>query len=90
MMQTMRLETAAFEPFFPRVSIGRCEEDRRIYQAILSILYTSRRRMQGIRIGIFQLERMLEVPEKFLEFTSGISRKKVGFRELKMGLCNNR
>jgi len=46
-----------------------CEEDRRIYQAILSILYTSRRRDAGNPgIGIFQLERMLEVPEKFLEF----------------------
>jgi curved DNA-binding protein CbpA len=46
-----------------------CDGDRRIYQAILSILYTSRRRDAGNPgIGIFQLERMLDVPEKYLEF----------------------
>jgi len=46
-----------------------CEEDRRIYQAILSILYTSRRRdAENAGIGVFQMERMLEVPEKYLEF----------------------
>jgi curved DNA-binding protein CbpA len=55
---------------FPRESPSEgCEEDRRICQAILSILYTSRRRDAGNPgIGVFQLERMLEVPEKYLEF----------------------
>jgi curved DNA-binding protein len=46
-----------------------CEEDRRIYQAILSILYASRRRDAGNPgVGIFQMEKMLEVPDRYLEF----------------------
>jgi curved DNA-binding protein len=55
---------------FPRESPseGR-EEDRRIYQAILSILYASRRRdAENPGVGVFQMEKMLEVPEKYLEF----------------------
>ncbi len=55
---------------FPRESPseGR-EEDQRIYQAILSILYTSRRRdAENPGVGVFQMEKMLEVPEKYLEF----------------------
>jgi curved DNA-binding protein len=45
------------------------EEDRRIYQAILSMLYTARRRdAENPGVGIFQLEKLLGVPEKYLEF----------------------
>ena len=45
------------------------EEDRRIYQAILSMLYTARRRdADNPGVGIFQLEKLLGVPEKYLEF----------------------
>jgi curved DNA-binding protein len=45
------------------------EEDRRIYRAILSMLYTARRRdAESPGVGIFQLEKLLGVPEKYLEF----------------------
>ena len=45
------------------------EEDQRIYQAILSILYTAKRR-DGANpgVGVFQLEKLIAVPEKYLEF----------------------
>ena len=45
------------------------EEDRRIYQAILSILYNARRRdADKPAVGVVQLEKLLGVPEKHLEF----------------------
>ncbi len=48
---------------------GGGEEDQKIYQAILSILYKARRRDgDNPGVGIFQLEKMLGVPEKYLEF----------------------
>jgi curved DNA-binding protein CbpA len=45
------------------------DEDRRIYQAVLSILYTTRRRdANSAAVGVAHLEKMLGVPEKHLEF----------------------
>jgi curved DNA-binding protein len=45
------------------------EEDQRIYQSILSILYTARKRDgDNPGVGVFQLEKLLDVPEKHLEF----------------------
>jgi curved DNA-binding protein len=45
------------------------EEDRRIYQAILSILYTARRQdANNAAVGVVHLEKTLGVPEKHLEF----------------------
>lgn len=45
------------------------DEDRRIYQAVLSILYTARRRdANNAAVGVVHLEKMLSVPEKHLEF----------------------
>ena len=45
------------------------EEDREIYQAILSMLYTARRRDAGnAGVGIFQLEKLLGLSEKHLDF----------------------
>jgi curved DNA-binding protein len=53
------------------------EEDRRIYQAILSILYNARRRdADNPGVGIFQLEKLLDVPEKYLEFHAWYLREK--------------
>jgi curved DNA-binding protein CbpA len=48
---------------------GRAGEDQRIYQTVLSILYNARRR-DGDKpgVGVFQLEKLLDVPEKYLEF----------------------
>jgi curved DNA-binding protein CbpA len=45
------------------------DEDQRIYQAVLSILYTARRREANhAAVGVVYLEKMLGVPEKHLEF----------------------
>jgi curved DNA-binding protein len=45
------------------------DEDRRIYLAVLSILYTARRRdANNAAVGVVHLEKMLGVPEKHLEF----------------------
>jgi len=45
------------------------DEDRRIYLAVLSILYTARRRdANNSAVGVVHLEKMLGVPEKHLEF----------------------
>jgi len=48
---------------------GRAVEDQGIYQTVLSILYNARRR-DGDKpgVGVFQLEKLLDVPEKYLEF----------------------
>jgi len=45
------------------------EEDQRIYRTVLSILYNARRR-DGDKpgVGALQLEKLLDVPEKYLEF----------------------
>jgi curved DNA-binding protein len=55
--------------FFQGSPSEGAEEDQRIYQTILSILYTAKRR-DGANpgVGVFQLERLIAVPEKYLEF----------------------
>jgi curved DNA-binding protein len=45
------------------------DEDKRIYQAVLSILYKARRRdAEKSAVGVVQLEKLLDVPEKHLAF----------------------
>jgi len=45
------------------------EDDEKIYQSILLLLYLARRRDAGnAGVGIVELERKLGVPEKYLEF----------------------
>jgi curved DNA-binding protein len=45
------------------------EEDKRIYQAVLAILYKARRRdAEKSAIGVVELEKLLGVPEKHLSF----------------------
>jgi curved DNA-binding protein len=55
--------------FFQNLPSDGAEEDQRIYQTVLSILYNARRR-DGDKpgVGVFQLEKLLDVPEKHLEF----------------------
>jgi curved DNA-binding protein len=55
--------------FFSDSPSGGAEEDQRIYQAILSVLYTVRRR-DGAKpgVGVYQLEKLIDVPENYLEF----------------------
>jgi curved DNA-binding protein CbpA len=62
------------------------EEDRKIYQAILSMLYTTRRRDAGnAGIGIFQMEKLLGVPEKYLEFHIWYLREKGWIQRVENG-----
>jgi len=62
------------------------EEDRKIYQAILSILYTARRRDAGnAGVGTFQMEKLLEVPEKYLEFHIWYLREKGWIQRVENG-----
>ena len=45
------------------------DEDKKIYQGILSLLFTARKRdASRAAVGIVELERLLGVPEKHLEF----------------------
>jgi curved DNA-binding protein len=62
------------------------EEDRKIYQAILSMLYTARRRDAGnAGVGIFQMEKLLGVPEKYLEFHIWYLREKGWIQRVENG-----
>jgi len=62
------------------------EEDRKIYQAILSMLYTARRRDAGnAGVGTFQMEKLLEVPEKYLEFHIWYLREKGWIQRVENG-----
>ena len=62
------------------------EEDRKIYQAILSMLYTARRRDAGnAGVGIFQMEKLLGVPEKNLEFHIWYLREKGWIQRVENG-----
>jgi curved DNA-binding protein len=62
------------------------EEDRKIYRAILSMLYTARRRDAGnAGVGTFQMEKLLEVPEKYLEFHIWYLREKGWIQRVENG-----
>jgi curved DNA-binding protein len=62
------------------------EEDGKIYQAILSMLYTARRRdAENAGVGIFQMEKLLEVPEKYLEFHIWYLREKGWIQRVENG-----
>jgi curved DNA-binding protein len=62
------------------------EEDRKIYQAILSMLYIARRRDAGnAGVGIFQMEKLLGVPEKYLEFHIWYLREKGWIQRVENG-----
>ena len=62
------------------------EEDRKIYQAILSMLYTARRRDPGnAGVGIYQMEKLLGVPEKYLEFHIWYLREKGWIQRVENG-----
>jgi len=63
-----------------------CEEDRKIYEAILSMLYASRRRDAGNPgVGVFQMEKMLGAPEKYLEFHIWYLREKGWIQRVENG-----
>jgi len=62
------------------------DEDRKIYQAILSMLYTARRRDAGnAGVGTYQMEKLLGVPEKYLEFHIWYLREKGWIQRVENG-----
>jgi curved DNA-binding protein CbpA len=72
---------------FPHAALSEgTEDDRKIYQAILSMLYTARRRDAGnAGVGIFQMEKLLGVPEKYLEFHIWYLREKGWIQRVENG-----
>jgi curved DNA-binding protein len=72
--------------FSPASPSEGAEEDRKIYQAILAMLYTARRRDAGnAGVGIFQMEKLLGVPEKYLEFHIWYLREKGWIQRVENG-----
>jgi curved DNA-binding protein len=72
--------------FSPASPSEGSEEDRRIYQAILSMLYTARRRDAGnAGVGTFQMEKLLGVTEKYLEFHIWYLREKGWIQRVENG-----
>ncbi len=72
---------------FPHAAPSKgTEDDRKIYQAILSMLYTARRRDAGnAGVGVFQMEKLLGVPEKYLEFHIWYLREKGWIQRVENG-----
>lgn len=63
------------------------EGDKRIFDGVLSVLYTSKRRDAGRGgIGIVQLERLLACPSKHLEFHIWYLREKGWIERLENGM----
>ena len=61
-------------------------EDRKIFQAILSMLYAARRRdAEKAGVGVYQLEKLLGVPEKHLEFHLWYLREKGWIQRVESG-----
>ena len=72
-------------PASPLPSEG-AEEDRRIYQAILSVLYIVRRRdPEKPGVGIWDLERQLGLPENTLAFHIWFLREKGWIQRIETG-----
>lgn len=72
--------------FFSDSPSGEAEEDQKIYQAILSMLYTARRRDgDNPGLGVFQMEKLLDVPEKYLEFHIWYLREKGWIQRVENG-----
>ncbi len=63
------VNTQEWSQLFQASPSGGAEEDKRIYQAVLSILYRARRvDADKAAIGVIQMEQLLGVPEKHLAF----------------------
>jgi curved DNA-binding protein len=58
-----------WKAFSEKLSDNDCENDKHIRTSILSVLYVERRQnVSNSGIGLWQLEKLLEWPEKILEF----------------------
>ena len=67
-------------------AMGTPEEDRRIFNGVLSILYAARRRNpESGGLGILQLEGMLGVPREHLEFPLWVLKKRGWIETLDTG-----
>ena len=62
------------------------ETDRRVYEGIFSILYTAcRRDALNPGVGVVHLEKLLGCAKSNWSFIFGISRKKAGYNDSRMG-----
>ena len=58
-----------WKAFSENISDNECENDKHIRKSILSLLYVERRQnVSNSGIGVWHLEKLLEWPEKILEF----------------------
>ena len=72
--------------FFNGTSSDAAEDDKKTYQAILSILYMARRRdAENAGIGIYQLEKLLGLTEKHLDFHIWYLREKGWIQRVESG-----
>jgi curved DNA-binding protein len=79
-------KTQQWRSFMNSIPHDGAEGDRRIYQAILSILYLARRRdAENAGVGIFQLEKLLGLSENHLNFHIWYLREKGWIQRIENG-----
>jgi curved DNA-binding protein CbpA len=77
---------ARWEIFRLGTTLGSPEDDKRIFNGVLSILYAARRRdPESGGLGILQLEGMLGVPREHLEFPLWVLKKRGWIETLDTG-----
>ena len=75
-----------FELFDQDAEYGGFKTDKQIQQSILSLLYQARRRdAQNSGMGAFEMEKLLTVPEKHLEFHIWYLKEKIWIRIMDNG-----
>lgn len=81
-----RGRTTQWQIFGQETALGSPEEDRRIFNGVLSLLYTARRRdPETGGLGILHLEGMLGVPREHLEFPLWVLKKRGWIEILETG-----
>jgi curved DNA-binding protein len=79
-------KTQQWRLFMNSIPHDGAEGDRKIYQAILSILYLARRRdAENAGVGIFQLEKLLGLAENHLNFHIWYLREKGWIQRVENG-----
>lgn len=81
-----RARNEQWQIFRQGTALGSPEEDRRIFNGVLTILYVARRRdPEAGGLGILQLEGMLGVPREHLEFPLWVLKKRGWIETLDTG-----
>ncbi len=64
-----KIKSERWTTFFSTITAGDADEDKKICQGILSLLFSARRAdASRAGIGIVEIEKLLGIPEKHLEF----------------------